>query len=112
MNVTTAHIGNVVVLRVQDTRLTYPILADFATAAGDLIAAGEYKFFSPVFTFDRARSRFFSMSAQTSFTCSTRPCFEITSSIVLTSEVRSMKVGPPFCVVSRRAGITSGSLRE
>lgn len=43
MNVTTAHIGNVVVLRVQDTRLTYPILADFATAAGDLIAAGEKK---------------------------------------------------------------------
>ena len=41
MNVTTAHIGNVVVLRVQDTRLTYPILADFATASTDLITAGE-----------------------------------------------------------------------
>ena len=41
MNVTTSHIGNVVVLRVQETRLTYPILADFATAAADLIAAGE-----------------------------------------------------------------------
>ena len=43
MNVTTAHIGNVVLLRVQDTRLTYPILADFATAATDLIVAGEKK---------------------------------------------------------------------
>ena len=43
MNVTTAHIDNVVILRVQDTRLTYPILADYATAAGDLIAAGEKK---------------------------------------------------------------------
>jgi anti-anti-sigma factor len=33
----------VVVLRVQETRLTYPILADFASAATDLIAAGEKK---------------------------------------------------------------------
>ena len=41
MNVTTSHVGNAVVLRVQDTRLTYPILADFATAAANLIAAGE-----------------------------------------------------------------------
>jgi len=41
MNVTTSHIGTVVVLRVQEARLTYPILADFATAAADLIAAGE-----------------------------------------------------------------------
>ena len=43
MNVTTARIGHVVVLRVQETRLTYPILADFSTAATDLIAAGEKK---------------------------------------------------------------------
>jgi anti-anti-sigma factor len=41
MNVTTDHIGNVAVLRVQEARLTYPILADFATAATELIAAGE-----------------------------------------------------------------------
>ena len=43
MNVTTSHIGTVVVLRVQEARLTYPILADFATEAADLIAAGEKK---------------------------------------------------------------------
>jgi len=43
MNVTTAHVGNVVVLRVQDTRLTYPILADFNTAVGNLIAGGEQR---------------------------------------------------------------------
>ena len=43
MNVTTARIGPVVVLRVQETRLTYPILADFASAAADQIAAGEKK---------------------------------------------------------------------
>jgi len=41
MNVTTSHIGTVVVLRVQEARLTYPILADFATVAANLIAAGE-----------------------------------------------------------------------
>ena len=41
MNVTTSHIGNVAVLRVQETRLTYPILADFATTAANLIAAGD-----------------------------------------------------------------------
>jgi anti-anti-sigma factor len=41
MNVTTTRVGTVMVLRVQEPRLTYPILADFATAATDLIAAGE-----------------------------------------------------------------------
>jgi anti-sigma B factor antagonist len=41
MNVTTSHIGKVVVLRVQESRLTYPILGDFATVAANLIAAGE-----------------------------------------------------------------------
>ena len=41
MNVTTAHSGGTVVLRVGESRLTYPILADFATAATDLIAKGE-----------------------------------------------------------------------
>ena len=41
MNVTTTRVGTVMVLRVQEPRLTYPILADFATAATDLIAGGE-----------------------------------------------------------------------
>ena len=41
MNVVTSHVGNVAVLRVQESRLTYPILADFATVAADLINAGE-----------------------------------------------------------------------
>lgn len=43
MNVTTARLGQVAVLRVHDTRLTYPSLADFASAATALIAAGEKK---------------------------------------------------------------------
>ena len=43
MNVTTSHIGGVVVVRVQEPRLTYPILADFATAATGLIGSGEKK---------------------------------------------------------------------
>jgi anti-anti-sigma factor len=43
MNVTTSHIGGVVLLLVKETRLTYPILADFATAATNLIGAGEKK---------------------------------------------------------------------
>jgi anti-anti-sigma factor len=41
MNVTTSHVGDVVVLRVQEPRLTYPILSDFASAATGLIGAGE-----------------------------------------------------------------------
>jgi anti-sigma B factor antagonist len=41
MNITTAHVGSVVVLRVQETRLTYPVLADFATTATNLIGSGE-----------------------------------------------------------------------
>ena len=43
MNVTTSRIGLVVVLRVQESRLTYPILSDFAAAATELIEAGEKK---------------------------------------------------------------------
>ena len=57
MNVTTSHIGNVVVLRVQETRLTYPMLADFATAAANLITAGEQRIIvdlSPVSYVDSA----------------------------------------------------------
>ena len=57
MNVTTSHIGNVAVLRVQEPRLTYPILADFATAAANLIAAGDKRILvdlSPVTYVDSA----------------------------------------------------------
>ncbi len=32
MNVTTSHVGGVVVMRVSEPRLTYPILSDFAAA--------------------------------------------------------------------------------
>jgi anti-anti-sigma factor len=41
MNVTTSRVGRVVILRVQEPRLTYPILADFATAATQLLGAGD-----------------------------------------------------------------------
>jgi anti-anti-sigma factor len=57
MNVTTTHIDGVAVLRVQEPRLTYPILSDFATAAGNLITAGEKKILvdlSPVAYVDSA----------------------------------------------------------
>jgi anti-anti-sigma factor len=57
MNVTTSHVGTVVVLRVHESRLTYPILADFATAATNLIGAGERKILvdlSPVSYVDSA----------------------------------------------------------
>lgn len=43
MNVTTSHHDDVVVLEVKETRLTYPVLAEFATAAGDQIARGAQK---------------------------------------------------------------------
>ncbi len=57
MNVTTSHVGSVVVLRVHESRLTYPILADFATTATNLIGAGEKKILvdlSPVSYVDSA----------------------------------------------------------
>lgn len=41
MNVTTAQHGSVTVVTVQEPRLTYPVLSDFATVAADLIARGE-----------------------------------------------------------------------
>jgi len=41
MNITTSHVGSVVVLRVNEARLTYPILSAFATAATNLIGSGE-----------------------------------------------------------------------
>lgn len=43
MNVTTSHAGDVVVLQVNEPRLTYPILSDFATSVTELIGGGEKK---------------------------------------------------------------------
>ena len=43
MNVTTAHIGDVAVLRVHEGRLTYPILSDFASSVTGLIGGGHRK---------------------------------------------------------------------
>ena len=43
MNVTTSHAGGVVVMRVNEPRLTYPILSDFASAVSGLISGGERK---------------------------------------------------------------------
>jgi anti-anti-sigma factor len=40
MNVRTEKLGAVSVVRVGETRLMYPILSDFASAVGELIAAG------------------------------------------------------------------------
>ncbi|NQW04593.1 MAG: STAS domain-containing protein [Acidobacteria bacterium] len=41
MNVTTSHQGSIAVVHVTETRLTYPILSDFATTIAALVAAGE-----------------------------------------------------------------------
>lgn len=41
MNVTTSHTNGVAIVRVNEPRLTYPILADFATAVTHLIGQGE-----------------------------------------------------------------------
>ena len=41
MNITTSHIGSVVVLRLNEPRLTYPMLSDFASTATNLIGGGE-----------------------------------------------------------------------
>ena len=57
MNVTTHQKGDVVVLQVAEARLTYPILADFATTATALISAGQSKILvdlSPVAYVDSA----------------------------------------------------------
>jgi anti-anti-sigma factor len=43
MNITTSHIGPVVVLRVNEARLTYPVLSDFASTATNLIGSGEQR---------------------------------------------------------------------
>ena len=41
MNVTTTHNAGAVVLQIDEARLTYPILSDFASAATELIGSGE-----------------------------------------------------------------------
>ena len=41
MNITTSHIGSIVVLRLNEPRLTYPMLSDFASTATNLIGGGE-----------------------------------------------------------------------
>jgi anti-sigma B factor antagonist len=41
MNVTTSTHGSVVVVHVTESKLTYPILADFATSVAGLIAEGQ-----------------------------------------------------------------------
>ena len=41
MNMTTSHIGSVVVLRLNESRLTYPMLSDFASTATNLIGGGQ-----------------------------------------------------------------------
>jgi anti-anti-sigma factor len=43
MNVSTSHLGGIVVMRVNEPRLTYPILADFANEVAGLITSGEKK---------------------------------------------------------------------
>lgn len=43
MNVTTLHQDGVAVVIVGEPKLTYPILADFATCVSDLIGSGEKK---------------------------------------------------------------------
>jgi anti-sigma B factor antagonist len=41
MNVSTSHVGKVVVVSVAEARLTYPLLADFSSLVTALITAGE-----------------------------------------------------------------------
>jgi anti-anti-sigma factor len=41
MNVSISHAGRVAVVSVGETRLTYPLLADFSSTVAGLIAAGE-----------------------------------------------------------------------
>jgi anti-sigma B factor antagonist len=43
MNVTSTHVGDVVVMRLSETRLTYPILGDFTAAVAAAIGRGEKK---------------------------------------------------------------------
>jgi len=43
MNVSTAHKGGVVIMHVNEPRLTYPILSNFASEVAERIAAGDKK---------------------------------------------------------------------
>jgi anti-anti-sigma factor len=43
MNLTTEHHGDVAVVRVQEARMLYPILADFASTVSGLVQQGEKK---------------------------------------------------------------------
>ena len=43
MNLTTEHQGDVAVVRVQEARMLYPILSDFATTVTELVQQGERK---------------------------------------------------------------------
>lgn len=43
MNLTTEHHGDVAVVRVQEARMLYPILSDFASAVSGLVQQGEKK---------------------------------------------------------------------
>jgi anti-anti-sigma factor len=43
MNLTTDTVGGLAIVRVGETRLMYPMLADFATAVTDLLGRGEKK---------------------------------------------------------------------
>ena len=43
MNLTTEHQGDVAIVRVQEARMLYPILSDFATTVTDLVQQGERK---------------------------------------------------------------------
>ena len=57
MNVTTEQSGGVSILRVGETRLMYPVLADFSTAVTNLVAAGQHRILvdlSPVTYVDSA----------------------------------------------------------
>jgi anti-anti-sigma factor len=57
MNVTTERLGHVSILRVGETRLMYPILADFTSVVTGLVAAGQHEILvdlSPVTYVDSA----------------------------------------------------------
>jgi len=57
MNVTTDRTGGVAIVRVGEARLMYPILADFSSAVGGLLASGQHEILidlSPVTYVDSA----------------------------------------------------------
>lgn len=44
MNLTTERLKDIVVIRVRESRMMYPLLSDFSAATSELIANGERKF--------------------------------------------------------------------